>query len=105
MANEDLPVDARGLLRRVLEWPTPNGTVETYTLPRWLAKAAREVADAPEIVYAVEWGDEIPSEIDSLWTTAEAAQPRADRKNREAIGGGNWRVRPWNLRTGEETKT
>lgn len=29
-------------LRRVLEWPLPNGTVETGALPAWLARIARD---------------------------------------------------------------
>ncbi len=29
-------------LNEVLNWPLPQGTVETYSLPRWLAKQARD---------------------------------------------------------------
>jgi hypothetical protein len=32
-------------------------------------------------VYAVEWGNEFPAEIDSLWTTREEAQKHADELN------------------------
>jgi hypothetical protein len=33
-------------LVRVLEWPLPQGTVETYSLPKWLAKEARAALEA-----------------------------------------------------------
>jgi hypothetical protein len=29
-------------LRRVIEWPLPQGSVETYSLPPWLARDSRE---------------------------------------------------------------
>lgn len=32
---------AREVLKQVLEWPLPQGTVETYSLPGWLARKAR----------------------------------------------------------------
>ncbi len=39
------PAQDEGLLREALEkvltWPLPNGTVETYSLPKWLAQQAR----------------------------------------------------------------
>jgi hypothetical protein len=38
--------DTREALRDVLEWPLPQGTVETYSLPPWLAAKARAVLAA-----------------------------------------------------------
>lgn len=35
--------EAERALRRVLEWPLPQGTVETWALPEWLALEARAV--------------------------------------------------------------
>lgn len=42
-------VDAvRHVLRRVLEWPLPQGSVESYSLPSWLAREARLALEAAE---------------------------------------------------------
>ncbi len=38
----------RHVLRRVLEWPLPQGTVESYSLPAWLAREARLALEAGE---------------------------------------------------------
>jgi hypothetical protein len=49
-------------------------------------------------VYAVEWGNEFPAEIDSLWTTREEAQKHADELNDGAIrGADNYGVHEWKL--------
>jgi hypothetical protein len=36
--------EAQEALRRVLEWPVPQGTVGTYVLPGWLARKARALS-------------------------------------------------------------
>ena len=47
-------------------------------------------------VYAVEWGNEFPAEINSLWVDREAAEQRAELLNTRAIkGADNWGVREW----------
>lgn len=43
-------------------------------------------------VYAVEWGNEFPAEIDSLWTTREEAERRVEEL------GGRWDVSEWTVR-------
>jgi len=43
-------------------------------------------------VFAVEWGNGFPAEIDSLWTTEEEAQKRAEEMSE------SWRVTRWTLR-------
>jgi hypothetical protein len=46
-AKENLQLKAA--LRQVLSWPLPKGTVETYSLPGWLAKLAHDaLGDEPE---------------------------------------------------------
>jgi hypothetical protein len=46
-------------------------------------------------VYAVEWGNEFPAEIDSLWLLREDAEKRAAEKNDKALGGKGWHVTEW----------
>lgn len=56
MEGDDLPSQACSaeqseqsaseMLRRVLEWPNPNGTIEDAYLPPWLAKEARAALSA-----------------------------------------------------------
>jgi hypothetical protein len=48
-------------------------------------------------VYAVEWGNEFPAEIDSLWLLREDAEKRAAEKNDEARNP-NWHVHEWQVR-------
>lgn len=45
--------------------------------------------------YAVVWGNEFPAEVDSLWTTEDEAQKRADELNEKYDG---WHVSRWPLR-------
>jgi hypothetical protein len=50
-------------------------------------------------VFVVEWGNEFPAEVDSVWATQEEAQRRADELNERAIrGGDNYRVSEWSVR-------
>ena len=50
-------------------------------------------------VFAVEWGNEFPMEIDSLWTSIEEARKRAVELNAGALElPGNWHAQPVLLR-------
>ena len=55
-------------------------------------------SDAADVV---EWGDEFPAEIDSIWTTESEAQKRCNELNEDDVmkgHGGNWNVRRWPMR-------
>lgn len=45
-------------------------------------------------VYVVEWGDEFPAEIDTIWSTEPEAEKRADEMRRERRDP-KWHVREW----------
>ena len=46
----------------------------------------------PTYVFVVEYQENIPAEVDSLWMEEAEAQKRRDEL------GGDWRVQRWNLR-------
>lgn len=50
-------------------------------------------------VFAVEWGNEFPAEIDSLWTTKTAAEKQAAEVN-EKSSNPSWHVTQWVVRDG-----
>lgn len=45
-------------------------------------------------VYAIQWSNYDPPEIDSLWTTRERAQERCDELNKESAPYSTWCVEP-----------
>lgn len=54
-------------------------------------------------VWAVEWGSEFPAEVDSLWTTQDAARERAKAKNAEDDTS-SWSAQPWVARDEPEAE-
>lgn len=63
----------------------------------------REVLDLltrPLVVYAVEWGNELPAEIDTIWLLERDALIQAHKRNGEVMASGGWKVVPWTVRDG-----
>jgi hypothetical protein len=62
-------------------------------------REALAILDRPT-VYAAEWGNEFPAEIDTLWVHERDALNHVRELNQRP--GSNWHVKPWRLLTGKD---